>query len=156
MEKRKYADYTVEQVKAFSKESTSMTQLLKKLGLKPAGGNHANMKRFIQKHEIDCSHWKGQGWNKGDQLKDWTDYSRVSYLKPHLIKLRSHKCEICQLTEWLNSPIILEVHHVDGNRTNNELSNLQLLCCNCHALTDNWRNRKMVATVGFEPTLKEF
>lgn len=156
MSKRKYGNYTVEQVKEFSKESTSLSQLLKKLDLKAAGGNYSNMKRFIQLNEIDCSHWKGQGWNKGQQLKDWASYNRATNLKPHLIKLRSHKCEICNLTEWLNQPIPLEIHHVDGNRTNNELSNLQLLCCNCHSTTDFWRNRKMVATVGFEPTLKGF
>lgn len=34
--------------------------------------------------------------------------------------------------------IPLEVHHVDGDRLNNELSNLQLLCPNCHAQTDNY------------------
>jgi predicted RNA-binding Zn-ribbon protein involved in translation (DUF1610 family) len=36
------------------------------------------------------------------------------------------------------------VHHVDGNRNNNDLSNLQLLCPNCHSQTDNFcsKNRK--------------
>ena len=37
---------------------------------------------------------------------------------------------------------LTEVHHVDGDRTNNEVDNLQLLCCNCHALTENWRRVK--------------
>lgn len=57
---------------------------------------------------------------------------------------REEKCEICGLTEWRNNPILLQVHHIDGNRQNNDLSNLQLLCPNCHSQTDNWcsKNRK--------------
>lgn len=155
MEKRKYADYTIEQVKEFTKESTSLRQLLQKLDLKAAGGNYVNMKRFIQKHKIDCSHWKGQGWNKGDQLKDWSEYTRASKLKPHLLRLRGSTCESCKHEKWMDLPIPLEIHHIDGNRTNNELCNLQILCCNCHALTDNWRNKKtkLVPPVGLEPTL---
>ena len=155
MEKRKYANYNVEQVKEFTKESTSMSQLLKKLDLKCAGGNYVNMRRYIQRNEIDCSHWKGQGWNKGDQLKDWSEYTRVIKLKPHLLRLRGAKCESCKQEKWMDLPIPLEIHHIDGNRTNNELCNLQILCCNCHALTDNWRNKKikLVPPVGLEPTL---
>ena len=36
---------------------------------------------------------------------------------------------------------VLELHHIDGNHSNNELSNLTLLCPNCHALTDNYRGK---------------
>jgi hypothetical protein len=28
----------------------------------------------------------------------------------------------------------LEIDHIDGDRTNNDKSNLKTLCCNCHAL----------------------
>ena len=58
-------------------------------------------------------------------------------LKP-LIELRGHKCECCQNTEWLNQPIHLQTHHIDGDKTNNCLENLQLLCLNCHSYTDNF------------------
>ena len=36
----------------------------------------------------------------------------------------------------------LELHHVNGNNKDNRLDNIKLLCSNCHALTDNYRNRK--------------
>ena len=51
------------------------------------------------------------------------------------------KCESCGLTEWLGQPIPLEVHHLDGNRYNNVIENFQLLCPNCHALTDSYRGK---------------
>ena len=60
-------------------------------------------------------------------------------LKIKLIKcgLKEHKCENCELTEWLGDLIPIELHHIDGNRFNNNLDNLQILCPNCHSKTDN-------------------
>jgi 5-methylcytosine-specific restriction endonuclease McrA len=139
---RKYRNYTDDDIITHSKEVYSIGQLLRKLDLKPCGGNYANIKNNLQRLQIDTSHWKGQGWNKDQQLKDWSMYSKVSHLKKHLIKEKTHQCEKCLLTTWLEKPIVLEVHHKDGNRTNNNLDNLQLLCCNCHSITDNWRNKK--------------
>jgi predicted HNH restriction endonuclease len=43
----------------------------------------------------------------------------------------------------LKKPIPLELHHKDGNRYNNSLNNLMLLCPNCHALTDNYRAKNI-------------
>jgi len=136
---RKYREYTNDDIIKYSKEVTSLASLLKKLNLKPYGGNYDSIRRKLQKLNIDTSHWLGQGWSKNKQLKDWNSYTRVSYLKKHLIKLRGHKCEMCSNDKWLDKPITLEVHHKDGDRTNNDLDNLMLLCPNCHSTTDNWR-----------------
>lgn len=39
------------------------------------------------------------------------------------------KCNECN---WDKIPEILEVHHIDGNRKNNDISNLRMLCPTCH------------------------
>lgn len=54
---------------------------------------------------------------------------------------KEHRCECCGLSEWLGNPIPLELHHKDGNRYNNTLDNYELLCPNCHALTDSYRGK---------------
>lgn len=66
-------------------------------------------------------------------------------LKIRLIKegIKRHVCESCELTIWQGKPIPLELHHQDGNRFNNSLENLKLLCPNCHALTDNYRAKNI-------------
>lgn len=66
-------------------------------------------------------------------------------LKKRLLKegVKDHQCEICGLKEWRYSPIPLELHHKDGNRYNNSLTNLLLLCPNCHALTENYRAKNI-------------
>lgn len=135
----KYRNYTDEDVINFSKEVTSIAGLLRKLNLTEAGGNYGNIKRIIQRLNVDTSHWTGQAWNKEKQLKDWSEYTKSSSIRKNLIKERGNTCESCKLTEWLKIPIPLELHHKDGDRTNNVVDNLQLLCCNCHAQTDTWR-----------------
>ena len=136
--------YTDSELIEKTKESSNMACLLRSLGLKPAGGNYCTIKRKLKRLGIDTSHWVGQGWNKEQQLKDWANYKKPSSLKRNLLRQRA-QCDSCGLSHWLDVPIPLECHHIDGNRTNNTYSNLQLLCCNCHALTSNWRGRNVKA-----------
>ena len=83
--------------------------------------------------------------------KDNFDYSRFKYgnniksatMIDALIALRGRKCEKCGLSTWLNLPITLEAHHIDGDHINTELNNLILLCPNCHSQTDSWRKPKV-------------
>ena len=51
---------------------------------------------------------------------------------------RKHQCETCGHSEWNGRPIPLTLHHVDGNHCNNNDSNIQILCYNCHAQTENF------------------
>ena len=134
--------YTEDEFREAVRASTSISQVLRRLGLRAAGGNFAHAKRTIQCLGIDASHFTGQAWNRGQRTKDWSDYTRAVHLKPHVIEERGHRCERCGGGTWQGEPMPLELHHVDGDRTNNALDNLRLLCPNCHALTDTWRNRK--------------
>ncbi len=49
-------------------------------------------------------------------------------LKTRLLKDRGTNCERCSYSKFE----ILQVHHKNKDRTNNELSNLELICPNCH------------------------
>ena len=62
-----------------------------------------------------------------------------STLRKRLIKegYKENICEKCGITEWMGQKITLELHHIDGNRINNKLENLAILCPNCHSLTPN-------------------
>ena len=139
---RDYRKYTDDDVIKTAAEISSMAQLLSKLGLRVAGGNYANMKKTLQRLEVNCDHWRGQAWNKDQQLKDWSEYTRPARAKPHLIKKRGHACEACGRKTWQGHPIPLELDHINGDRTDNREENLKLYCPNCHALTPTWRGRK--------------
>lgn len=39
-------------------------------------------------------------------------------------------------------PLVIQLHHIDGNRNNNSLDNLEMLCPNCHSQTENYCGNK--------------
>lgn len=139
---RKYREYSDQDIIDNSKNVKSIAGLLKSLNLAPVGGNYRSIKRKLQKLNVDTAHWTGQAWNKNQRTKDWSKYTKAIHLKKHLINEKGHKCENCDLTHWQKQPISLEVHHIDGDSSNNKKNNLQLLCPNCHSVTKNYRGRK--------------
>ena len=80
-----------------------------------------------------------------DILNGKYPYYATSQLNKRLIKegYKEQKCECCGMTEWLGEPIPLELHHIDGNKQNHQLSNLQMLCPNCHSITDNFKSKNI-------------
>ena len=60
------------------------------------------------------------------------------------------KCAVCGLFFWQQQYIPLELDHKDGDHNNNNLKNLQLICPNCHAQTDNYRVKKPSAKSAME------
>jgi 5-methylcytosine-specific restriction endonuclease McrA len=66
-------------------------------------------------------------------------------LKLRLLRagLKSGVCERCGLADWQGRPIALALHHVNGDRHDNRLENLELLCPNCHSQTENFSGRNL-------------
>jgi Zn finger protein HypA/HybF involved in hydrogenase expression len=58
-----------------------------------------------------------------------------------IIQEQSSKCNHCGISEWRGAPITLELEHKDGDNRNNERSNLECICPNCHSQTSTWRGR---------------
>ena len=133
-------------------KSFSIASVCKYLGIKPTGGNYRIVHKAIEEYKLDTSHFTGQGWNVGLKFNP----KSVTYLKDILVKdsfyqsyklkkrllkegLKELKCECCGLEKWQGMPIPLELHHVNGDNRDNRIENLELLCPNCHALTDNYR-----------------
>lgn len=95
---------------------------------------------------IECDHeYKYRDyitkWKAGEVDGQKGEYSVSNYIKRYLIKKYNNQCQICgwnEVNKYTNK-IPLEVHHIDGNYKNNSEDNLQLLCPNCHSLTNTYK-----------------
>lgn len=66
--------------------------------------------------------------------------------KQYLIrnKIIPYKCSNCnQEPFWFGQELVLQLHHIDGDKTNNTLENLTFLCPNCHTQTDTYGARNL-------------
>ena len=136
--------------------SLSYAQVIKKLGLVPAGGNYNTVKRKIQELNLDISHMTGKAWNQKENFRqikptqplekilvEHSSYTNINNLRKRLLKegIKERKCECCKRSEWLDKPIKLELHHINGVKDDLRIENLQMLCPNCHAYTDNYKGK---------------
>ena len=148
----KSRNYTDEEFVKAVEESGSLRQVLSKLNLREAGGNYQCAKERIKKLNLSTDHFHGQGSNKGKKLPKRNSIEtylvedrlvQSNNLKKRLISegLKRHKCEKCGIIEWNGKPAPIELDHIDGNRYNNTIHNLRILCPNCHAQTDTYRGR---------------
>ena len=150
--------WTQNQLITAARESTSIRQVLAKLGLIEAGGNYAQIKKFLKQYGVNTSHFKGMGWNKGligigkprlalKEILTRNNYFQSFKLKKRLFAegLKQRHCEECGWEK--TSPdgrLPLELDHINGDRNDNRLENLRVLCPNCHSLksTHRGKNRK--------------
>ena len=152
----KKRSWSVEQLKNAVKNSLSYRQVLAKLGLREAGGNYEQIKKYIREYKLDIKHFKGRGWNAGlrgigkpriplEQILNEGTYFQSFKLKKRLFsaELKQQKCERCGWAEKTKDGYLpLELDHINGDRHDNRLENLRILCPNCHSLTPHHRGRK--------------
>ena len=82
-------------------------------------------------------------WKKGEEPGHTPSYKIHKYVKRYLLEKYNNSCQECgwnKVNEHTGN-VPLQIHHIDGDCTNNSESNLQLLCPNCHALTENFGSR---------------
>ena len=126
---------------------------LRALGLIPAGGNYDRLQRRIFELGIDTSHFRGKAWNRGlSQPRSSRPLQAVLVqghatsshkLKQRLIRegLKPDACELCGWAQRraCDGVVPLELDHVNGDKTDNRIDNLRILCPNCHALQPTHR-----------------
>lgn len=134
----------------------SYRQVLEALGLRPAGGNYAQVKAYVNELQLSTGHFLGQSWGRGSKLPGTrqkrledvltTDSRYQSYkLKRRLIAagLKPEHCEECGWAQrTVDGYLPVELDHINGDSTDNRLVNLRVLCPNCHSLKPTHRGRK--------------
>ena len=84
---------------------------------------------------------KIEAWLTGEKSGNCKNGQLSATIRNYLLEKVNYQCELCGWNKVnpATNKIPLEIHHIDGNYENNEPSNLQVLCPNCHALTPNFK-----------------
>lgn len=124
---------------AAAKTAKSLSDMCRTLGILPRGANMDTMKHKIALHSIDVSHFTVPVRIQENHGKP---YRRNSASKQILIEKFGYKCSSCGMSEYNGKELTLQVDHIDGNNTNDDMSNIRLLCPNCHYETETYTGRK--------------
>lgn len=148
--------WTKTQLKEAVEKSFSYRQVLIKLGLREAGGNYYQLKKYLTHYKFDTSHFRGYAWNKGFKIPR----EAVIPLEAILVKqssfqtfklkkrlfavgLKAQNCEECGWAKKTEDGYLpLELDHINGDHSDHRLENLRVLCPNCHSLKPTYRGRK--------------
>lgn len=144
-----YRKWTDRQLKIAVETSFTKSAVLRKLGLVSTNsGNFQSVDSHIMRMGIDTSHFHsvrsplGPKRSLEEILKKGTRCP--AGLGKRLVKegLFLYLCKECGINKWLGKKISLQLDHEDGDRTNNLINNLRLLCPNCHSQTPTYSKVK--------------
>jgi Zn finger protein HypA/HybF involved in hydrogenase expression len=139
--------FTKQQLEPIVASSKSIVEVKRKLNTKC----HCRIiKKDILQFNLSTKHFLGQASTRGkifkkDDVKlldkiliENSTYTNLGKLKIKLIRVGifSEKCNCCNNVTWLHRKIPLELNHKNGHNRDHRKENLELLCPNCHALTN--------------------
>jgi len=127
--------------------STTISDVLRGIGLSVRPGNYDTVRSFIREHGLDISHMTGKSSGRGGNRIDMEDVfvvgSRIGrgtvkkLIETH--SLLGDVCAICgQDKTWNGKPLVFVLDHINGVNNDNRLENLRMLCPNCNSQQDTF------------------
>jgi Zn finger protein HypA/HybF involved in hydrogenase expression len=140
------------------KSSKKFIEVAQKLGLTNLGSNYKTIKKYIEELKLDTSHFLTReeilkSARKNIRILNDSEMFNINSISRKHIKntiisknLIEYKCQICNISTWMNQKLSLHLDHINGVNNDNRLENLRFLCPNCHSLTETYcaKNKKNI------------
>lgn len=146
-------------VRQVVKETFSASEACRRLGMSTQG-SATRFRKYLKDNEIDFSHWTGQLWSKGktsledkrikstgntyDDVFAENSSANATYVKSLIIRkeLLPYKCSVCNMNPiWNGKELKLQMDHINGNKKDQRLENLRIICPNCHSQTETFGSK---------------
>jgi 5-methylcytosine-specific restriction endonuclease McrA len=163
----------VDQLTTLVAGSKSYANVLAQLGLPTMGRAFFELEKRVAALELDTSHFRGQGWSRGETKTSHPSVARLVaqraipiddvlvenaplVKRTRLVELltslgRVYRCAICGIDKWCGKKLVLHLDHINGINNDNRLTNLRFLCPNCHSQTPTYCRRPTKGTTASEP-----
>lgn len=162
-----------DELAALVRTSSSLAQVLIALDLPTEGRAHHVLKRRLAELQISTTHFKGQGWAGGETTSSHPSLARGTARRScppedifvenaplvkstRIVQLLldmgwEYTCALCGISEWCGRPLVLHLDHINGINNDNRLTNLRLVCPNCHSQTPTYCRRPVKPQKACEP-----
>ena len=129
-------------------QSKSLTDVCKILNLSPGGDMFDFLRKRILSLNIDVSHFSKRSFSfneRADVNQIFVKNCKYSMntVRKYAKRFLNYTCQQCKLKPiWNNGLLVLQLDHINGDRSDNRKENLRWLCPNCHSQTGNFSGKK--------------
>lgn len=151
MANKKYS-FSEEEIRSAASEASSRTEMMRILGIRQGGGGYQALEFWCRKYGVEPpdgtalsrKNVEGHSWTAMPDDEWFSNHTRRQGPQTRK-RLVAHgipdECSICgQPPVWNGRPLTLQIDHINGDRWDNRIENVRILCPHCHTQTETYAN----------------